>query len=324
MRKAPGRFLWFGPATVLVGLILSLLWLLYPPLPASAHLSLRSRYVWQSDFKGFGGLSGLLMGKDGQDLIALSDHARLFKAAITRDQAGAITDLRITGQEGLMNRNGRPLTHFNSDAEDLAPDGGTGSLWVAFEGLTRVARYPAALNKAQGRIGKPLHAWNHFEARFGNAGFEAIAPMPGDKILAIAEATVAALDTGPGAPTFLYDGHKWTTAFSIPAPDGYAVSSADLGPDGQLWLLERRVGWAGFVTRIRRFPLIWIGASLNLGPGETLLEGRLGGRDNFEGLSLWRDAKGDTVASLITDDGYNFWQRTLILEFDLRDQALAR
>lgn len=317
MRKAPSILFWFGPTALLAGLVLSLLWLLYPPLPASAHLSLRSRYVWQSDLEGFGGLSGLLIGKDGHDLIALSDHARLFKAAVTRDQAGAITDVRITGQEGLMDRNGRPLTHFNSDAEDLAPDGDAGSLWVAFESLTRVARYPAALNKAHGRTGKPLHAWNHFEPEFGNAGFEAIAPLPGGKVLAVAESMVPGLDTEPGAPTFLFAGNTWTKAFSIPSPDGYAVSSADLGPDGQLWLLERRVGWIGFVTRIRRFPLIWAGENLRLGPGETLLEGRLGARDNFEGLSLWQDAKGGTVVSLITDNGYSLWQRNLIVEFNL-------
>ena len=319
MRTALGRVSWFSLAAILAGLILGLFWLLDPPMPASASLTLRSRYVWQSDLPGFGGLSGLLIGKDGQDLIALSDHARLFRAGVTRDQAGGITNIQMTGQEGLMSRNGRPLTHFNSDAEDLAPDGDTGSLWVAFEGLTRVARYPAALNKAQGRIAKPLHAWNHFEARFGNTGFEAIAPLPGGQVLAIAEAVVPGLDAGPGAPALLYADGTWTAAFSIPAPDGYAVSSADLGPDGQLWLLERRVGWAGFVTRIRRFPLIWAGETLSLGPGETLLEGRLGAHDNFEGLSLWRDPNGGTVVSLITDDGYNFWQRTLILEFDLRN-----
>lgn len=321
MRKAPGRFFWLGPTALLAGLILGLLWLLYPPLPASAHLTLRSRYVWQSDLPGFGGLSGLLIGKDGQNLIGLSDHARLFRAAVTRDPAGAITGISMADQEELMNRNGRPLTHFNSDAEDLAPDlgadGDAGSLWVAFEGLTRVARYPAPLNKAHGRTAKPLHAWNHFEARFGNTGFEAIAPLPDGKVLAIAETAIPGLDTGPGAPALLYDGRDWTAAFTIPAPDGYAVSSADLGPDGQLWLLERRVGWAGFATRIRRFPLIWAEDTLSLGPGETLLEGRLGARDNFEGLSLWRDAKGGTVVSLISDDDYSFWQRTLILEFDL-------
>ena len=216
-----------------------------------------------------------------------------------------------------MDRNGKPLNHFNSDAEDLAPDGDTGKLWVAFEGLTRVAQYPAALNKARGRIGKPLHPWNKFEERFGNAGFEAVASLRDGQALAIAEALLPGVDAGPGASAFLYADEKWTEVFSIPTPDGYAVTSADLGPDGQLWLLERRVGWTGFITRIRRFPLIWTGNTLSLGRGETLLEGRLGWRDNFEGLSLWRDAKGGTVVSLITDDGYSFWQRTLILEFNL-------
>lgn len=312
-----GQNTWLNRSAIFVGLILLMVWLFCSPVPTSPHLTLRSRYVWQSDNAEFGGFSGLLIGTCGRDIIALSDHARLFKASITREPGGKITDLRIIGREGLMDRNGKPLNHFNSDAEDLAPDGDTGKLWVAFEGLTRVAQYPAALNKARGRIGKPLHPWNKFEERFGNAGFEAVASLRDGQALAIAEALLPGVDAGPGASAFLYADEKWTEVFSIPTPDGYAVTSADLGPDGQLWLLERRVGWTGFITRIRRFPLIWNGNTLSLGRGETLLEGRLGWRDNFEGLSLWRDAKGGTVVSLITDDGYSFWQRTLILEFSL-------
>ncbi len=92
------------------------------------------------------------------------------------------------------------------------------------------------------------------------------------------------------------------------------MAGADFGPDGRLYVLERDFSWmGGFASRIRRF---------TLGPdgfdaGETLLETGMGSTDNFEGISVWRDADGGTRITLIADDNFFALQSTAIAEYRL-------
>jgi hypothetical protein len=41
--------------------------------------------------------------------------------------------------------------------------------------------------------------------------------------------------------------------------------------------------------------------------------------DNLEGLSVHRAANGDVVLTLISDDNFAFYQRTLLLQFTLAE-----
>ena len=300
---------------------LALIWG-WPPAdrPAGPRLVAHGRVVWHEDLPGFGGLSGLAVTAGGCGLLALGDRAHVFTAALGRDAKGWIDAVRLTGQAPLLNRKGRPLTPFNSDAEALAPDPADPSgarFWVGFEGLTRVARYGPA-DPGQGLVATPLHPWNRFEPRFGNQGFEALAALPDGRLLAIGEVALPGIDPGPGAPVFLYDGTGWTGVFSIPDPADYAVADAAFGPDGRLWILERRIGWRGFVTRIRRFALL--PGDAGLGPAETLIEARLGA--NFEGMALWQAPDGRILATLVSDDNFSTWLRSELREFVLEDPAL--
>ncbi len=282
------------------------------------RLTLRQGLVWRNANVKFGGLSGLKVTQKGKHLITLSDQGTLFEADVSRDpKRGAITGLSISIADALLDRRGNPLSPFRADAEDLAQNA-QGDIFVSFEGLARVARYPSTSDDSQkGRIAKDMNVWDRFETRFGNTAFEALVSLPNGDLLVIAEAAIPNIDTGPGAPAFAYRDGEWTKAFDIPDPAGFAVSSADIGPDGRLWLLERRVSVTGFVTRIRRFTLQEKDGQLSLGDNETLLNAYLGPRDNFEGLSVWLDERGCTIATLITDDGFSRWQRTAVTEFIL-------
>lgn len=315
----------------LLGLLLSAAALLVPPGafcltcrtafgPEKPRLILRQGLVWRAQDPHFGGMSGLEVTQNGHLLLSLSDRGHLFETKISRDPTdGTITALDLTRITTLLTRKGRPLSPFRQDAEDLA-EGPQGDLFVAFEGLSRIAKYPRhPADPQQGHIAKDLNIWDRFEARFGNNGFEALIAFPDSDLLVIAEAANAEIDVGTGAPAFLYRKGHWERVSDVPTSAGFSVSSADIGPDGKLWILERQLGWAGFMTRIRTFEIHKTEAQVTLGPPETLLQGYLGPRDNFEGLSVWQTNNGCTIATLIADDGFSRLQRTALTEFFLSD-----
>ena len=57
--------------------------------------------------------------------------------------------------------------------------------------------------------------------------------------------------------------------------------------------------------------------------GETLIEADMSYEiDNMEGLAVHRDASGETILTLISDDNFNtFLQRTILLQFTLLEDG---
>lgn len=68
-----------------------------------------------------------------------------------------------------------------------------------------------------------------------------------------------------------------------------------------------------FGTRMRRFEM----RDQAFGPGIILLETHPGELGNMEGLSVWRDSRGGLVATLIADDNFLPFHRTIVVEYDL-------
>ena len=81
-------------------------------------------------------------------------------------------------------------------------------------------------------------------------------------------------------------------------------------------LLERRFGWdSGLGARMRRVALDDIKPRA-LVDGSVLFEADLGYEiDNMEGLGVHRDAAGQIVLTLVSDDNFSAVQRTLLLQF---------
>ncbi len=72
--------------------------------------------------------------------------------------------------------------------------------------------------------------------------------------------------------------------------------------------------------RIRRIPLAAIkpGALVD---GAPLISADLAYQiDNMEGIGVSRDAPGDTILTLVSDDNFSALQRTLLLQFKLVDK----
>ena len=148
-----------------------------------------------------------------------------------------------------------------------------------------------------------------------NSGIEALAVGPDGTLYAIPERS-GALER----PFPVYRRHvdqteaRWDKRLKLRRDGSFLPVDADIGPDGDLYLLERDFGWvSGFATRIRRFELGPRGVE-----GETtLLETPFGELDNMEGMSVWRDPDGRTRVTLISDDNFFPLQRTIFVEYVL-------
>jgi hypothetical protein len=275
-------------------------------LPArAAELISHGVFYWDEDLADFGGFSGLVIADDGATLYAASDRGELFRAAIARDGSGRIAHVETRWQGRFLDNFAQPVDGFTADAEGLAI-GPEGTVFVAFESYARVAGFhpPDMTPQAESY-------WDRFRQTWGNEGFEALAIMPDGQFLVIQERPA---DGAAGYPTFLGRNGTWVSGPELPVTDDFHAVGADFGPDGMLYLLERRTDLlARFSSRIRRFAF----DGRVFDTGETLLSTEPGALDNMEGISLWTDARGRVIISLISDDNFLIFQNTLIVEYNL-------
>lgn len=258
-------------------------------------------HIWQSpDDPTFGGFSGIEVLPDGARFIALSDRGRITEGRFDRDSVGRITAIAAEPLRPLGNGAGGQLAPRRSDSEGLAlaPDG---EVFISFEGATRV-------RTETGPEGLPhaLPIADAFRRMQGNAGLEALAIDPDGHLYTLPERS-GRLDRP--FPVYRFDGADWSVAFDLPRTGPFLPVGADFGPDGCLYILERDFTGLGFRTRIRRMAAD--GSALE----ELLVTGR---HDNLEGISVWQDGDGLRI-TMISDDNFNWLQRTEIVEYALRD-----
>lgn len=257
-------------------------------------------FRWHESAPWFGGFSAIELEADGRGFVALSDRGVIVRGRIARDGAGLVTGIVVDGAERLLDAEGQPLRGRRKDSEGLAlmPDG---RLFVSFEGVARV--------REEGEVPRLLPREAAFDDFGLNAGFEAVAVTDTGTVLAIPE------DAGGDAfPVWRFDGVAWDVAFAIPRSGGFLPVGADVGPDGLLYVLERALTGPGFRSRVRVF-----------GPegdgGAVVFESRIGLYDNLEGIAVWQDTEG-IVMTMISDDNFNFFQRTELVEARPAPEAL--
>lgn len=265
-------------------------------------------YVWTGSEDSFGGFSGIEVSDDGTRFHALTDRAHLYWGHIDRDAKGRIRGMEITDRAHLRDSKGNPLRPGNfGDSEGLAV-GPDGRIWITFEGLDRLAAYDSPDAPAT-RVPKPPVL---AELRV-NSGMEALAMAPNGDLLAIPERS--GREERP-FPVLRWDGTRWDVPFEIARAGRWLPTGADIAPDGRLYLLERDFqGVLGFSSRVRRFEIDGASGVLS---GETVLETSPLQYDNLEGLSVWDDGQGLRL-TMISDDNFNFLQRTEIVEYRLRE-----
>lgn len=265
---------------------------------SGADATLIGRYTLPSDGDVYGGLSAAHVSDDGRKILMVSDRGTLVSGEIIRDPAGQIVDMLVSAPVPIT-----PLdddsyyTLLDSEGLAVAPDG---TIYVSFEGRNRVGRFATITSQEE-----PLPRMPAFDALHDNSGLEALA-IDADGALYTLPERSGRYDRP--FPVYRYANGKWTTPYAIPRTQSYLMVGADFGPDGKLYLLERDFSGIGFYTRVRR-------VDLQAQTAETILETGLGVHGNMEGISVWRNAAGEMIMTLIADDNFNAFLNNEIAEY---------
>lgn len=264
-------------------------------------------YVWTMPDDAFGGFSAIELSADGTGFVALSDKAMFVKGRFQRDETGQITDVLPGPMRPLVGYKSRkPLEGRRADSEGLAITP-TGEAFVSFENRTRVTR----LDLETGATLEDIDPHSAFARLPKNGALEALAVAEGPTLYAVPEDPPSV-----DFPVYRWSNGVWDDDLSIPRRGRFMPVSADIGPDGRFYLLERDFrGIGGFASRLRRFDMTPTGLSAEV----TLFETPFALHDNLEGLSVWRDGTGTLRATMISDDNFVFVQQTQIVEYRLPD-----
>jgi hypothetical protein len=258
----------------------------------------------------FGGISGLSIGADGR-LYAVSDRGYWLSARMRHDSEGALVDLLDWQIKPILTPERTPTDGLLTDSEALAsaPDG---SFIVGFEQTHRLWRYlppPMTFDSPAQAIPAP-----HDLAKAPrNGGLECVTVLPSGEILILAEE----LQNKDGSfKGWLIDDQQAVELSYLPSA-GFRASDCAALQNGDVIILERHLSiFLAFSARLKliRAASIRPHAMLN---GEDLLRLdpplRL---DNFEAIAIQEDAAG-TLIYLISDNNFQPFQRTLLLQFRL-------
>ncbi|SEQ17882.1 esterase-like activity of phytase family protein [Thalassovita taeanensis] len=258
-------------------------------------------YIWRSNDPNVGGLSALELLPNGTDFMAVSDRGMLIRGQLLRRDGNIVGVVNVTPTP-LTPPEGTPVRAPHSDAEGLArhPDG---RLFVSLEGPAQVWAY-----KAPGTAATLLPHHPDFNKMGSNSSLEALAIDAHGRLFAIPEKPLTRRD---GVAVYVYAGAGWQRAFTLSRNSRFLPVGADFGPDGKLYLLERRFDGIGFSSRVRRFDL----SSDTPDGGEVLLRSHLAQFDNLEGLSVRRDGQDQIRLTMVSDDNFKFFQRTELVEY---------
>lgn len=235
-----------------------------------------------------GELSAIEITDGGAGFVALSDRGYLLFGTLTRDGSGQLSGAQVDRHLALT-----------GDSEGLALRGGM--LSVSYE------RDPARITQhdLSGRTQGSVPMGGAFAGLPVNKGLEALAIDPQGRLYA--------------APEQLFDGTiqiwrlgrgGWEQAFALPSPGGLRAVGMDFGPDGRLYLLERRWLGTAFTSRVRVM-------DANGAHPQVVLSFPAGRHGNLEGISVWRDAAGRLRLTMVEDNNQLGVQRGGMVEYVL-------
>ncbi|MGN6570176.1 MAG: esterase-like activity of phytase family protein [Pseudolabrys sp.] len=280
-------------------------------------LEFRGGLVLTSSYKAFGGVSALHMEADGAHFLAVTDNGSWLKARIVYDN-GRPASIADAEMAPALASDGTPLAaHGWFDLESLAA-AGDGAFYVGIERVERIVRFDLRKDGLAAH-GQPIKVPADFKSCKYNKSLECLAvppagsPHAGD-LLAVTERS---LDAQGNHRAFILNGDR-VERFSVRRSDDFDISDCAVLPPGDLLLLERSFSLtAGVAMRIRRVPLSAIkdGALVD---GAPLVTADMGYQiDNMEGLGVHRNAQGETILTLVSDDNFSAIQRNLLLQFAL-------
>jgi hypothetical protein len=273
-----------------------------------------------SDSVQFGGLSGIVFTGPEQRVSFVSDQGWFISGQLIYDESGRPLELVGVDASAIKNSKGEDLPRkYTRDAEAIAAivrDGVVAAVRVGFENLTRVADFDVTDGRPGGaarEVGIP----DWLSQLRTNSSLEAICVAPPASPVA---GSTMLITEGKSTPDGNFAahmlGHRDRGSFSIVKAEGLAPTDCAFLNNGDMLLLERGAGLFSFVMQVRRIPAAEVqpGAAIT---GDIILTASGGSIDNMEGIAVHTAPNGETRITIVADDNYNDWQRTLLLEFAL-------
>lgn len=280
--------------------------------------------VWRGGLEldgpdAFGGISGITFVAPGR-MVMVTDRGHFISGELRYNGRGAPSGFSDLAMTLIRNSSGDPLpTAFSRDAEAVETvyrDGVAAAVRVGFENLTRVADFALVDHRPEGAA-RVVDIPEELSRIRSNETLESVciappaSPVAGSTLL-IAEDVRNA--EGHHSAWMLGVRDRGPLALTR-APGVYPTGCAFL-PDGDLLVLERGLGFLTFTMQLRRVPADEVrpGAVMD---GEVLLTASGRDIDNMEGIAVHEGPGGETRITLMSDDNFSAWQRTLLLEFAL-------
>lgn len=280
--------------------------------PAATDGTMRFVRGWRlvSPHSHFGGFSAIVrIGPDRFRIVG--DNG--WSATLALAHGGAVSDVRIAP---VPAPDGQPRRKAMVDVEAMAFDPHSGKSWLALEGINEVWRLDPTFARVESR--RKLATTPSWPA---NRGPEAMARLPDGRTILFSE---DADHDERGREALLYTddpavpGKQSPVRFFYDSRGKGLVSDAATLPDGRVLLVHRRLGFRPvFTTYIGIFDPADIAK-------DAVVHSRTIGRvpvrlaENYEGAAVSVEG-GRTFLWLVSDDNFNRWQRSLLLQFELVD-----
>jgi hypothetical protein len=280
----------------------------------------RGGIVLTSQAEGFGGISGFGFTSSDNHFAAVSDEGNFISGQLIYDDAMrpfGVVGVAITP---IQNSQGNDLPRaFARDAEALAVierDGAATAVRIGFENLTRVADFGLIDAVPQGAA-REVTIPDWLSETRTNESLEAVciappaSPIAGSTLLLTED-----VEAEDGQHSAWLLGHNDRGPLSLAVSEGVNPTDCVFLANGDLLVLERGVALLSFRMVLKRIPAADVrpGAQMT---GEVLLSASGADIDNMEGLTVHQAPDGETRIALISDNNFNDWERTLLLEFAL-------
>src|SRR6185437_15551443 len=262
---------------------------------------------------------GASHGAERQPLPGVDRNGSWLRARIVYDD-GKPAGIADAEMAPILGSDGKPLAARGwFDTESLAE--ADGIIYVGIERVEKIVRFNYTRDGLKAR-GEPIAVPDDFKTFTFNKSLECLTVPPAGAPHAgvLIAVTERSLDAQGNHRSYLLKGDK-VARFFVKRSDGFDVSDCTILPPADLLLLERSyTRLRNIRMRIRRIPLALIKPD-TLVDGKVLITADFAYQiDNMEGIAVHRNADGETIITLVSDDNFSFIQRNLLLQFALVGQ----
>jgi hypothetical protein len=290
------------------------------PGEAVAGLIYRGGIEMRSEADTFGGLSGLGFAGPDNHLVMVSDRGNFISGQLLYDEKAEPIGLIGVTVTPVLNTKGNDIPRASArDAEALAiieRDGQPAAVRVAFENVTRVADFDLINLVPEGKAREvTIPGW--LSRLRNNRSLEAACIAPSASPIAGSTLLITeGMKDNDGLHSAVLLGRNDKGPLSYRAAEGMSPTDCAFLPDGDLLVLERGIGLLSFTMRLVRISASAVKPEADLS-GTELLSASGADIDNMEALAVHTGPDGTTRITLVSDNNFNEWERSLLLEFSL-------